>query len=77
MAPGHRQRPTPPRGTRDGRATRHTVEAEQAARGGWARWTVWAAGLVVALGAGVATAHGLYEVALAAGTPRGWRGCTR
>jgi hypothetical protein len=31
---------------------------------------VWAAGLVVALGAGVATAHGLYEVALAAGTPR-------
>jgi hypothetical protein len=26
--------------------------------------------LVVALGAGVATAHGLYEVALAAGTPR-------
>ena len=41
-----------------------------AARGGWARWAVWAAGLVVALGAGVATAHGLYEVALAAGTPR-------
>jgi hypothetical protein len=31
---------------------------------------VWAAGLVVALGAGVATAHGLYEVALAAGTPK-------
>jgi hypothetical protein len=27
--------------------------------------------LVVALGAGVATAHGLYEVTLAAGTPRG------
>jgi hypothetical protein len=26
--------------------------------------------LVVALGAGVATAHGLYEVALAAGTPK-------
>ena len=42
----------------------------QAGRGVWARWTVWAAGLVVALGAGVATAHGLYEVALAAGTPR-------
>src|ERR687893_1605281 len=37
---------------------------------GWARWMVWTAGLVVALGAGVATAHGLYEVALAAGTPR-------
>jgi hypothetical protein len=31
---------------------------------------VWVAGLVVALGAGVATAHGLYEVAIAAGTPR-------
>jgi hypothetical protein len=43
---------------------------EQAGRGVWARWTVWAAGLVVAIGAGVATAHGLYEVALAAGTPR-------
>jgi uncharacterized protein DUF2637 len=43
---------------------------DHASRGVWARWTVWAAGLVVALGAGVATAHGLYEVALAAGTPR-------
>ena len=41
----------------------------QSARG-WARWAVWLAGLAVALGAGVATAHGLYEVALAAGTPR-------
>jgi Protein of unknown function (DUF2637) len=30
---------------------------------------VWGAGLVVALGAGVATAHGLYEVAIAAGVP--------
>jgi hypothetical protein len=45
-------------------------QTEQAGPGVWARWTVWAAGLVVALGAGVATAHGLYEVALAAGTPR-------
>jgi hypothetical protein len=43
--------------------------AEHDGRGGWTRWTLWAAGLVVALGAGVATAHGLYEVALAAGTP--------
>jgi hypothetical protein len=43
---------------------------EQVERGRWTRWTVWAAGLVVALGAGVATAHGLYEVALAAGTPK-------
>jgi len=31
---------------------------------------VWIAGLVVAIGAGVATAHGLYEVALAARVPR-------
>jgi hypothetical protein len=30
---------------------------------------VWVAGLFVALGAGMATAHGLYEVALAAGVP--------
>lgn len=31
---------------------------------------VWIAGLLVAIGAGVATAHGLYEVALAARVPR-------
>jgi hypothetical protein len=36
----------------------------------WGRWTIWGSGLVVALGAGIATAHGLYQVALAAGTPR-------
>jgi hypothetical protein len=30
---------------------------------------IWAAGLAVALGAGVATAHGLFEVAVAAGVP--------
>jgi Protein of unknown function (DUF2637) len=42
-----------------------------AEQGTWARvGLVWVAGLIVALGAGVATAHGLYEVALAAGTPR-------
>ena len=34
------------------------------------RGLVWIAGLVVAIGAGVATAHGLYEVALAARVPR-------
>ena len=34
-----------------------------------ARRTVWAAGLVVAAGAGVATAHGLYQVAAAARVP--------
>jgi hypothetical protein len=50
--------------------TQHAERAEHAVLGGWARWTVWVAGLIVALGAGVATAHGLYEVALAAGTPR-------
>jgi hypothetical protein len=33
------------------------------------RGPVWAAGLLVALGAGVATAHGLYEVATAARVP--------
>ena len=39
---------------------------------GWR--TVWAAGLVVAAGAGIATAHGLYQVAAAARvpTPVGW-----
>jgi hypothetical protein len=36
------------------------------ARGGRATWT---AGLTVALGAGVATAHGLYQVAAASGVP--------
>ena len=36
------------------------------ARGGRATWT---AGLAVALGAGVATAHGLYQVAAASGVP--------
>src|SRR5690349_12696384 len=33
------------------------------------RLTLWLPGLVVALGAAVATAHGLYEVALAAAVP--------
>jgi hypothetical protein len=46
-----------------------TQPTHQAGPAGRARWIVWAAGLVVALGAGIATAHGLYEVALAAGTP--------
>jgi N-acetylneuraminic acid mutarotase len=43
--------------------TRHSAEA--------ARTPVWAAGLLVAAGAGVATAHGLYEVAIAARVPAG------
>jgi hypothetical protein len=41
------------------------VEAESG------RWAVWSAGLLVALGAASTTAHGLYEVARAAGTPAG------
>ncbi len=43
--------------------TRHGAEA--------GRTPVWLAGLVVAAGAGVATAHGLYEVAIAARVPAG------
>ncbi|MEU6643207.1 hypothetical protein ABZ863_11715 [Saccharomonospora sp. NPDC046836] len=35
----------------------------------WAVWGLWLPGLLVALGAGVATAHGLYEVAAAAEVP--------
>ncbi|MDQ6874946.1 MAG: DUF2637 domain-containing protein [Actinomycetota bacterium] len=33
------------------------------------RWLIWTAGLVVAVGAAIATAHGLYEVAIAAMVP--------
>jgi hypothetical protein len=36
-----------------------------------ARATLWLPGLAVALGAAVATAHGLYEIALAAAVPAG------
>jgi hypothetical protein len=35
------------------------------------RWAVWTAGLIVVVAAGVATAHGLFEVALGSGTPAG------
>ncbi len=38
-------------------------------RSGWAVWVLWLPGLLVALGAGVATAHGLYEVAAASEVP--------
>jgi len=38
---------------------------------------VWVQGVAVALGAAVATAHGLYEVALAARVPTGIAWCTR
>jgi hypothetical protein len=50
-----------------------TRQRQSDGRDGWMRWTVWAAvwvpGLLVAIGAGVATAHGLYEVAAASGAP--------
>ena len=42
---------------------------DRAAR--WGRAAVWLPGLAVAIGAAVATAHGLYEVAAAAGVPAG------
>jgi outer membrane biosynthesis protein TonB len=38
-------------------------------RQGWAVWALWLPGLLVALGAGIATAHGLYEVAVATKVP--------
>jgi hypothetical protein len=44
-----------------------TVDPVEASRGG--RRAVWVAALLVATGAGVATAHGLYEVAAGAGVP--------
>ena len=50
-----RQEPSRPEEPRAGRA---------------ARWVIWLPGLAVALGAAVATAHGLYEVAHAARVPQ-------
>jgi len=44
-----------------------TPSVEPTGRSG--RWVIWAAGLIVALGAAIATAHGLYEVAIAATVP--------
>ncbi len=51
--------------------TAHRASARPADSG---RWLIWAAGLIVAAGAAVATAHGLYRVALAATVPPpiGW-----
>ncbi|MBC3190932.1 hypothetical protein H7X46_07635 [Pseudonocardia sp. C8] len=39
--------------------------------GRWGRTAIWVPGLAVAVGAAVATAHGLFEVAAAAGVPTG------
>jgi len=44
-----------------------TLPAESARDSG--RWLIWTAGLIVAIGAAIATAHGLYRVALAATVP--------
>lgn len=40
------------------------------ARSGVSLWALWVPGLLVAVGAGVATAHGLYEVAVGAAVPQ-------
>jgi len=50
------------------RPTTSTGEDRQARR---VPWAFWLPGLLVAVGAGVATAHGLYEVALASSVPPG------
>ena len=47
--------------------TTTTPSMEPTGRSG--RWLIWTAGLIVALGAAIATAHGLYEVAIAATVP--------
>lgn len=47
-----------------------TTSATHGARRG-RRWLLWLPGLAVALGAGAATAHGLFEVSAAAGVPAG------
>ena len=54
------------------RATRPTTAPAQGGGRdgpGWVRPVIWLQGLVVALGAAVATAHGLFEVAVAARVP--------
>ncbi len=47
-------------------ATAHQTSPRPADSG---RWLIWTAGLIVATGAAIATAHGLYRVALAATVP--------
>ncbi|HJQ46892.1 MAG TPA: hypothetical protein VJ870_11305 [Amycolatopsis sp.] len=43
---------------------------DTASRAGVTLWALWVPGLLVAVGAGVATAHGLYEVAVGAAVPQ-------
>jgi hypothetical protein len=51
------------------RAGTDRIDAPVSTGGGWVRAAVWLPGLAVAIGAAVATAHGLYEVAAAATVP--------
>jgi len=55
----------------------HAADSPAATSRGRGRGVVWGAGLLVAVGAGVATAHGLYDVAIAARVPHRSRGCIR
>ena len=47
----------------------HEEHSDAPGIGGVRRWVLWLAGLAVALGAAAATAHGLYEVAVASRVP--------
>ncbi|MGH3978430.1 MAG: hypothetical protein ACRDRZ_05450 [Pseudonocardiaceae bacterium] len=66
---GHRT--WPPAASPDQTADQTADDAHtSAAWRGWALWAaIWIPGLAVAVGAAVATAHGLYEVAIAARAP--------
>ncbi|MCR3720165.1 MULTISPECIES: hypothetical protein [Prauserella salsuginis group] len=48
-----------------------STQPTTASRGGIRRWALWIPGLLVALGAAAATAHGLFEVTVAAHVPAG------
>lgn len=48
-----------------------STEPTTSSRGGIRRWALWIPGLLVALGAAAATAHGLFEVTVAAHVPAG------
>ncbi len=56
---------------RAGGAAESAVRAAEGGRGRAVRAAIWLPGLAVALGAAVATAHGLFEVAVAARVPAG------
>lgn len=48
-----------------------STQPTASSRGGIRRWALWIPGLLVALGAAAATAHGLFEVTVAAHVPAG------